>query len=339
MDNLLKQAAEVLANKTALKVKHQLGNAEADELLTLTCGKQKYKWAVEAKTRLTRPILTNTLLQLDNQNRSNTLLIAPYINENLAELCRQEQVNFIDLAGNMYINQPPLYIDIRGQKPAPEHQLQVTRQLIGKAFQPKGMKLVMLLLLNPDLIKRSMRAIAQEAEIALGTVKQVLDDLKQLAFVIDKGKQGKTLAENEQLLTRWLDAYPHNLAAKLDQSLYTTDDLTALKKANLAQYGALWGGEVAAAAYTHYLRPKTYLIYAPKEAQKNLLKTFRLRRLRADENAERAIRVVEPPVALEKIQGTQPAMIAPLLVYAELLNSNDPRNLDTAKRLYHDYFA
>ena len=42
--------------------------------------------------------------------------------------------------------------------------------------------------------------------------------------------------------------------------------------------------------------------------------------------------MVEPPVGIDKIRGELPGYIAPLLVYAELLNSDDPRNLETAKR-------
>src|SRR5690606_17282300 len=108
-------------------------------------------------------------------------------------LCREKQVNFIDLAGNAYLCRPPLFIDIRGHKPLPEHQSQLTRRLTGKAFQPKGMKLVMMLLLKPELVAQPMRVMAEAADIALGTVKQVLDDLKQLGFILDKGKGRTTL--------------------------------------------------------------------------------------------------------------------------------------------------
>lgn len=339
MDNLLPQAAKVLAKNTQLNVMTRQGKTKVDGWLTITCTGQMYKWAVETKNRLTRPMLAKLMFQdqvLDNGER---LIVAPYINDNLAGLCREKQVNFIDLAGNAYLCSPPLFIDIRGQKPLPEHQTQLTRKLTGKALQPKGMKLVMMLLLKPELVTQPMRVMAEEAEIALGTVKQVLDDLKQLSFILDKGKGRTTLTEPDLLLTRWLDAYPHNLAAKLNQALYVADDLTAIRKADLAQYGALWGGEVAADAYTHYLKPKTHLIYADQHTQKTLLKTFRLRRLRAGESEEHAINMVEPPVAIEKLKGPKPGMTAPLLVYAELLHSNDARNLETAKSLYHDYLA
>ncbi|MEH8017100.1 hypothetical protein MN202_07650 [Rheinheimera muenzenbergensis] len=339
MDDLLHQVADVLTKNTHLKVEVRLGRNAIDGWLTVCCAEQKYTWQVEAKNRLTRPVLAKLIFQDQILGNGESVVVAPYINENLAELCREKQVNFADLAGNAYLFRPPLYVDIRGSKPIPEHQAQVSRQLTGKAFQPKGVKLVMLLLLKPEMVNQPMRVIANQAEIALGTVKQVLDDLKQLGFIVDKGKGGKVLAEIELLLTRWLDAYPHNLAGKLKHAFYTVDDLSLIKNSNLAQYNALWGGEVAAEAYTHYLKPKKHLIYADQIAQKALLKDFRLRKLRPNEGEDNALELVEPPIAIEKLRGTKPDMANPLLVYAELLMSNDPRNLETAQRLYHDYLA
>ena len=339
MENLLPEAANILATTTHLDITHTYGKDGIEGWLTLTCAKQNYKWVVESKNRLTRPTLAK--LRLTNMIFKNekVLIIAPYINENLAELCRKDDINFIDLAGNAYLNRLPLYIDIRGRKPPPEHQLHLNRQLIGKAFQPKGMKLVLMLLLKPELVNQPMRAIAVEAEIALGTVKQVLDDLKQHTFIIDKGEKGKIINEQDLLLTRWLEAYPYNLEAKLEQTLYVANNLTDIKNANLEDYDALWGGEVAADAYTHYLKPKTLLIYADKNAEKKLLKTFKFRRLRVGEDTENLIKIVEPPVAIQKLKGLLPGIAAPLLVYAELLKSNDSRNIETAKRIYNDYLT
>ena len=343
MDTLLAEAAELLAVTTNLNVTqtHNIGDNihEADGRLTIAYGQQQFTWGVETKKRLTRQILAKLTLVKTVFNDEKVLIIAPYINEKLAELCREMQIDYLDLAGNAHLNHPPIYIDIRGRKPPPEHQIQLTRQLTGKAFQPKGMKLVMLLLLRPELVNQPMRVLADEAEIALGTVKQVLDDLKQLTFIIDKGKKGYAINEQDLLLTRWLDAYPHNMEAKLKQTLYVAQDLTEIRNAPLEPYGALWGGEVAADAYTHYLKPKTYQIYADAEAHKTLLKKFRLRRLHANETEVTPIRIVEPPVAIEKIKGKLPGYATPLLVYAELLNSDDPRNLETAKRIYNDYLA
>lgn len=343
MDNLLAEAAKLLAANTKLNVTYTHHNArnaeETDGQLTITHGNQKHTWCVEEKEGLTRHRLHKLQLEKIVFNNKKTLIVTTYINENIAELCQELQIDYLDLAGNAHLNIPPFYIDIRGKKPPQEHQIQHARKLTGKAFQPKGMKLVMMLLLKPELVNQPMRVLAEQAEIALGTVKQVLDDLKQLTFVLEKGKKGLVLNEKDLLLTRWLDAYPHNMEAKLEQKLYVPQNIEQLRNAPLDKYGALWGGEVAADAYTHYLTPKTYQIYADTEAHKALLKTFRLRRLRAEETDVNILKIVEPPVGIDKIRGELPGYIAPLLVYAELLNSDDPRNLETAKRIYHDHLA
>lgn len=337
MTNLISQVVIKLQQATNFTVTLTPEFGMVDGKLTIEYAGKIYSWQVETKNQLTRPVLVNILR--NTVFKDECLLVAPYINENLAQLSRVEGLNFIDLAGNMYLHRPPIFIDRQGYKPAPEHKALVARQQTGKAFQPKGMKLVMMLLLDPELVNQPMRVIAEQAEVALGTVKQVLDDLKHLSFIIEKGQKGKVLAEQDLLLTRWLEAYPSNMEAKLEQSLYTTDNIEILKQAKLEQYGALWGGEVAAEAYTHYLKPGTYLIYADKNTQTTLLKTLRLRRLRPEENAENAIRLVVPPVGIDKLKGPRTGLVTPLLVYAELLNSNDSRNLETAKRLYDDYLT
>jgi len=343
MNNLLEEAAKLLAANTKLNVTYTHRNGQnaqvTDGQLTIIHGNQKHIWCVEEKERITRHRLHKLQLEKRVFNDKKTLIVTTYINENIAELCRELQIDYLDMAGNAHLNIPPFYIDIRGKKPPQEHQVQHARKLTGKAFQPKGMKLVMMLLLKPELVNQPMRVLAEQAEIALGTVKQVLDDLKQLTFILDKGKKGFVLNEKERLLTRWLDAYPRNIEAKLEQRLYVPQDIEQLRNVPLDKYGALWGGEVAADAYTHYLTPKTYQIYADTEAHKALLKTFRLRRLRAEETDVNVLKIVEPPVGIDKIRGELPGYIAPLLVYAELLNSDDPRNLETAKRIYHDHLA
>jgi hypothetical protein len=49
--------------------------------------------------------------------------------------------------------------------------------------------------------------------------------------------------------------------------------------------------------------------------------------------ADYKVMVVEPPFENRKIQGDQTGLAHPLLVYANLVTSTDPRNMDAAKRL------
>jgi hypothetical protein len=268
-----------------------------------------------------------------------TMLLTEYLNPNLAEQLKDLGIQFMDTAGNAYINQFPVYIDIQGKKQAKPHQdITLTKQM-GKAFQPKGMKVVFMLLTQPELVNAPMRKIADSAEVALGTVKQVMDDLLYQKFIVQKGDQGKVVADTKALLDKWLDAYPINMQAKLNQTLFATDSPERLKAINVADFDAYWGGELAAERYDHYLKAKDFLIYIEPEQKHAFLRAARLRKPAVNEVPDYKVMVVEPPFEVKKIQGYLSGLAHPLLVYANLVTSTDFRNMDAAKRMYDEYLA
>lgn len=171
-----------------------------------------------------------------------TMLVTEYLNPNLAEQLKELGIQFLDTAGNVYINQLPVYIDIQGKKPAKPHQDVTLTKQMGKAFQPKGMKVVYMLLTQPELVNAPMRTIAVTAEVALGTVKQVMDDLHYQGFIVQKGDKRKVVADTKALLDNWLDAYPENMQAKLNQTLFATDNPERLKAINANDFEGFWGG-------------------------------------------------------------------------------------------------
>lgn len=268
-----------------------------------------------------------------------TMLATDYVNPNLAEQLKEQDIQFLDTAGNAFINQPPVYIDIQGKKPAKPHQdVRLTKQM-GKAFQPKGMKVVYMLLTQRELINASMRTIAETAEVALGTVKQVMDDLHYQGFIVQKGEKGKVVGDTKALLNKWLDAYPENMQAKLNQTLFATDNPKLLKAINVTDFHGYWSGELAAERYDHYLNAKDFFIYLAADQKQAFLKAARLRKPGVNEVIDYKVMVVEPPFENKKIQGEQAGLAHPLLVYANLVTSTDPRNMDAAKRLYDEYLA
>jgi hypothetical protein len=268
-----------------------------------------------------------------------TMLITEYVNPNLAEQLKDHGIQFLDTAGNAFINQLPVYIDIHGKKPTkPNIEVTLVKQM-GKAFQPKGMKVVFMLLTQPELVNAPMRTIADTAEVALGTVKQVMDDLYYQGFIVQKGDKRKVVADAKALLDKWLDAYPENMQAKLNQTLFATDNPELLKAIDASDFDGFWGGELAAERYDHYLKAKDFLIYLEPEQKKAFLKAARLRKPAVNEVPDYKIMVVEPPFEGKKIQGDQTGLAHPLLVYANLVTSTDPRNMDAAKRLYDEYLA
>ena len=268
-----------------------------------------------------------------------TLLITEYVNPMLAQRLKNHDVQFLDTAGNAYINHAPVYIDIQGKKPMKPNIDVLMRKQIGKAFQPKGMKVIFMFLIHPELLNKPMRAIASQAEVALGTVKQVIDDLEYQGFVVNKGNNERAFTDTHRLFDKWLGAYPENMQAKLNQNLYTTDNPELLKTIDVNDFEGCWGGELAAQRYDDYLTAKDFLIYIAPAHQRAFLNAARLRKPANNEIPEIKVMLVEPPFESRKIQEKQTGMAHPLLVYANLITSVEPRNMDAAKRLYGKYLA
>ena len=101
----------------------------------------------------------------------------------------------------------------------------------------------------------------------------------------------------------------------------------------MTKYGAQWGGEVAADKLTGYLRLNTYTqnLHA-QDAQKNMNRLIMDNKLLAGPQGD-----IEILDAFWDFDGDQPMpeTVPPILVYADLLATLDPRNLETA-RLVHD---
>jgi hypothetical protein len=102
------------------------------------------------------------------------------------------------------------------------------------------------------------------------------------------------------------------------------------KGVDLRTQQAVWGGEVAAYHLTGYLDPEQLTIYSAKP-EVLILK----HRLRPDPNG--AIEVLDTFWPLTEESDAASATVPPLLVYADLMASADPRNIDTAQRIRAQY--
>ena len=269
------------------------------------------------------------------------LLAADYINPNMAQKLKALNVQFIDGEGNAYINRPPIYIYITGNK---RTTATATREELNRAFEATGLKLIFGLLCNPDLLNQPYREIAKQTGIALGAVGKALKGLADAGFLIDKGRgKERRLTNKQKLLDRWVETYPEKLKPKLLVGDFLADDPAWWQRINLEEYGAYWGGEVAAAKYTGHLKPQDALLYLPEKAGRKLLVNARLRKNTASNgagaNTQNTARVkIYRPFWPEAVK-QQGANVHPILVYADLIATGDSRNLETARKLYEQYIA
>ena len=104
-------------------------------------------------------------------------------------------------------------------------------------------------------------------------------------------------------------------------------DFTNWKSLHLQENKTMWGSEPAADILTNYLRPAELTLYTI-ESRNELMKQYRL------VPDEKGTVVAYKKFWNTEVQGTT---VPALLVYADLVNINDRRSLETAKKIYDEY--
>ena len=254
------------------------------------------------------------------------ILVTSYISPPQAERLRQHNVQFVDTAGNAFLNQPPLYVFVSGKRlMAPVAQGQTTR-----AFTATGIKTLFALLCCPPLVTASYREIATKAGVSLGAVSQVLEDLKQSGYLLDQGVQGRVWQKRTELIRRWSEAYAERLRPKFVLGRFRVEEENWWREAPLTRMQACWGGEVAAAKLTKYLKPQRKTIYALGQLPK-LQAQFGFHPDREGD--------IELLKKFWSFENSPPDLAPALLIYADLMASGDERNIETAELIYERYLA
>ncbi|MBD3768277.1 MAG: hypothetical protein IE928_10110 [Gammaproteobacteria bacterium] len=328
-ETLVNAAVAAFGKQTGLSIYPEIKNPESGSVqLFLEGGHEPFEAYVKAT--LTKQNLSSVIYEMSQESYGTLkVLVAPYINPNLMEELREAKVFCLDAAGNAFIQKLPLYVFIKGNKPTGE----ATATKKGRAFQYAGLKVVFALLQNPNLLHRAYREIAEKSGVALGSIGGVLDALVHQGYIRVAGKE-RIFQDRKGLLQRWVEEYPV-LKQKHFIGSFTSDNPHWWKEVDIANFEGVWGGEIAADAYTNYLQAKDAVVFIPEEQKSSLLKSARLKKRKADKEGI-CIDLIEPFWAEGTASG-EGDLAPPLLVYADLIHSRDARNLDTAKRIYEQY--
>jgi hypothetical protein len=256
------------------------------------------------------------------------LLVTEYVNPNQAERLKQMNVFFLDTVGNGYLNVPGVFIYAKGQKPPAK----LLTERPTRAFRQAGLKVIFTLLCRQDLLGGPYRTVAKTAGVALGTIGWIFDDLEKLGYLARLRGKGRKLVQREQLLERWVAAYPEQLRPRLVLGRYAAPDRDWWQTAHIEKHQAYWGGEIAAARLTRYLKPEDVTLYV-RGLPGPLLAAHRLRK--DDGGDVEVLKAFWDP----GVDWTDKEIVHPILAYADLLRTGDARNLETARRLYDAQIA
>lgn len=263
-------------------------------------------------------IITNQLRAM----RGIPLLITEYVNPALMNTMEVNGTNFIDAAGNALIKVPPLFIKLKGNKLAEDIKTKTPKSI----FNTAALQVIFTLLCNPGIENKTIRVIEEKTGVATGTVFNTIKELIEQGYLLDRRFQRYKLINKQDLLERWVTIYPEKLKPKYFIDKYEIAEGQD-NNLQLENYNALWGGENAAARLTNYfLHPFIYTVYIGDKQGEFILKH------RLKKNTRGKLILMKKFWNFDNPE--YPGMTHPILVYADLLATGDPRNIEAAKIIY-----
>ena len=319
---ILVEAINSLIRYTQIQAIVKDGRLRRDAILEIA----SEEFAIEIKPEITKGNKGIVLAQLKEVSRENNLpiiLITKYIPGEIAKEYVAEGVCYLDVAGNCNIRQKKLMLLIEGKKI--ERMAKINQP---RAFQEAGIKLVFQFLVDPEKTQLPYRELAGMANISLGSVGTIMQELIDLNFIL-KTKHTKKLKNTKDLLNRWITAYHDVLRPRLlkkEMRFVKPDSYNKWKDINLNLINGhvYWGGEPGANLLTGYLHPGTFTIYTDQNWH-----IFKDIDLVPDENGK--VQVLDIFWNPDAIVG-----VPPLLIYADLMSSGSDRNIETAIMIYNN---
>ena len=324
---IIGQALENLKHQTQIEgvwipAPNDLG---IDGKLRLKYKKKQVTFYVEIKKDL-RQYHLDKLIQQAVEHQP-LILIAETIAPAAKKRLKENRIAYLEVNGNTHIENDGWLIQI-------DTNLAVAndKRAVNRAFTKTGLKLIFHLLYNPGAINDPYRKLAEETGIALGNITYIIDGLKEANYILPLNKNEIRLKNIPALLERWITGYRETLRPTLYVGTFHFGNIGLQENwqiQNVKDFGAVWGGEPAGDLLTNYLKPERFQLYIGE----NVIPLQAKLRLVPDKNGN-----VDVFRQFWRKENDPPELYAPpLLVYTDLLITEEPRCIETANKIYDKY--
>lgn len=255
---------------------------------------------------------------LSGKDRKPILNVCNTITQQAFDVLMKNGVNIIDAAGNCFIRYRKIFIYIQGRKG------KTIVKNSNRIFNEAGLKLIFYFLQSPDNISKPYRKIHEDTDLSLGSIKNVIEDLKEKKMMaISNGS--RFLLNRGGIIDQWVDAYVRVLKPKLfiGRMTFINADARRNWQSTIMPKGVSWGGESGAFLIDGYLNPEKFSIYT-NGTIRDMIKS---RQIVPSPNGE-----IEVFSKFWNDDVTD-SVVSPILVYADLMGSGDSRCLEAAERI------
>ena len=315
-------ALENLLKETGIKGKWKTTPVkELDGTLDLTIDKQIFHFNVDIKKELRNHQLTDIKKRAETHNPM--IIVAERIFPALKEELRKNGIAYMETNGNIYVKRSTTLLWIDGLKPT-----SIEKEKANRVFTKTGIKVVFNLLQHEEYLNLTYRELAQICGVALGNINYIIHGLIEMGYLISINKGTSKLINKKELLNKWINAYEEKLKPALEIGRFRflkNEEFLAWKKLAIKSGKTYWGGEPGADLLTNHLHPAILTMYT-EETRTELIKNYRL-----IPDVDGNVKVFQKFWNFDDVNYS---IAPPLLIYADLLHTNENRCIETATILY-----
>ncbi len=339
-NSLLQKCLKHLADLPNIQVDfkeapHIFGRESIAGLLTISSNVNSVDYICQILPHVTEVdavIFTSEQRLCDENKGYKQLLITPNLTDSIIEYLLNQNIEFIDTKGNIYLNSLAAYVFIRAQSDS--------KKQISPPFQITSttLKIIYILLKSPRILEAPPGEIAIAAGVTLENISSNLKNLYYLGYLEKKRGNHYWIANYKKLLERWEIGYIECLRPELLLGNFTLQQKgkfseLAQKITELALDDEfLIGGELGAAIATNYLYPQSAAIHISGNHDSIANK------LNLIPSSQGEIIFLQQFGTQNAFSNNQVDKIAdPLLIHTELIKENNDRLTLTAERLFDKY--
>jgi hypothetical protein len=327
----LKRVRRAPAHRTGRRV-----GSGVDVLVDVETERGPLRFAAEMKPMLKRPLPEHVSL-VRRKIGERFLLMSEYVNPSIAATLRDSKINFIDTLGNAYIHVPGfIYVEKFGRKPEVQGEKQPTALL-----QPKGMRLLYVLLTEKGALNQTVRLLRARAGISLERTASSMRELQDRGYARTVARRELVFVNKKALLELWLANYGDRLRPGLVLGSFKMPESIGRDATGILQsaFGGkpqsyALGGSLGAYLLTGYYRGLTTEIFIREGMMGEFKK--RLKLIPAKQTNVTLLHLFSPSVIYTGKAASEP-VAHPLLIYAELLYQGGDREKETASLIYDRY--
>lgn len=327
-EQIIHKALDALKANTNIKGKWQsfAENKKEDSKLFLEVGNTKLEYLTTIKKELRLQQIPQ-LIDGTKKGNSKLMIVATRLFPKVKEELRQNNMAYLEANGNIFLKSNDTLIWIDANKPLEQDTKTTTR-----AFTKTGLRVVYQFLIDEQWINKPYRQISEQTGTGIGNVTNIIKGLLQEGFLLPIAKNQYKISNKEKLLDKWAIAYGEKLKDSLRIGTFRflkEADFINWEKLQLNNDKTWWGGEPAGDLLTNFLKPAELTLYTT-ETRNEIIKNYKLI---PDEKGN--VKVYQK--FWNDNENNKENWVDPLLIYVDLMNENDRRCTETAKKIYDEY--